>query len=125
MAARAVSSRAVSSISLAGIIRSARCRIAGDGGAAPGAPALAPALLLVSPELVLDRVDEGLPRSLDDVVGDAHRAPRLVPVARGDEHARLGPGALGLVEDAHLVVEEGHLLEVRVEVLEGLAQRVV
>src|SRR5215467_6549370 len=104
MAARAVSSRAVSSISLAGIF-TARAY-----SAAP--------LLLVAAELVLDRVDEGVPRGLDDVVGDAHRAPRLVSVARGHEHARLGAGALGLVEDANLVVEQRHLAEVRVEVLE-------
>src|SRR5256885_10576852 len=34
---------------------------------------------------------------------------------RSDEHARLGRGALGLVEDAHFVVEEPHRPEVRVE----------
>ena len=69
------------------------------------------ALALVAPQLVLDRVDQRLPRRLDDVVGDADRAPGLVAVARGDQHARFGAGALGLVQDADLVVEERHLLQ--------------
>src|SRR5256885_17236930 len=51
--------------------------------------------------------------------------PRLLAVARGDQHAGLCRGALGLVEDAHLVVEQPHRLEARVELLERLAERVV
>src|SRR5215831_4743751 len=122
MAARAISSRAVSSISLAGI-----------GGTCPSAgipltPALSPegrgretsalVLALVAAELVLDGVDQGLPGRFDDVVGHAHRAPRLVAVAGGDEHAGPGSGALALVEDANLVVEQAHLAQARIEVLE-------
>src|SRR5215470_11512292 len=125
MAARAVSSRAVSSISLAGIMLvSQLCAVPGLARGpprrAPGAW-LPPALALVPAELVLDRVHERLPRGLDDVVRHAHRPPRLVAVARGDEHARPRRRAFGLVEDAHLVVEERHLAQVRVELLEGLA----
>src|SRR5512143_3794636 len=113
MAARAVSSRAVSSISLAGIVIAVGKR--GPGSPArPGATGLSPPLLLVPTELVLDGVDEGVPRRLDDVVGDAHRPPRFVAVPRGHEHASLRPGARGLGEDAHLVVEQRHLAEVRV-----------
>src|SRR5256885_11308640 len=37
--------------------------------------------------------------------------PRLLAVARGDQHAGLCRGALGLVEDAHLVVEQPHRLD--------------
>src|ERR1700675_4461763 len=107
MAARAISSRAVSSISLAAIT------------------VLPASLLLVPPQLVFDGVHERVPRGLDDVVGDSHRPPRLVAVAGGDEDARLGAGTLGLVEDAHLVVQERHFLEARVKVLEGLPERVV
>src|SRR6266481_5827584 len=107
MAARPISSRAVSSISLAAIT------------------ALPASLLLVPPQLVLDGVYEGVPRGLDDVVGDAHRPPRLVAVARGDEHAGLGSRAFALVEDAHLVVEQADFAEVRIELLEGLPQRMV
>src|SRR5436309_5774272 len=109
MAARAISSRAVSSTSLAGIT----------------SLALPAASLLVSPQLVLDGVHQGLPGGLDDVVGDAHCPPRLVPVAGGDQHACLGAGPLGLVEDAHLVVEKRHLLEVGIEFLERLPERVI
>src|SRR5262245_940994 len=107
MAARAVSSRAVSSISLVGIA----AELAAMG---PGPPRLrrsAPAAPLVAPELVLHGVDQRLPGRLDDVVGHAHRAPRLVAVPGGDEHAGARRGALALVQDAHLVVEQRHLAE--------------
>src|SRR5713101_7293723 len=107
IAARAISSRAVSSISLAGIRK------------------LPFAFTLVAAELVLDGIDERLPGSFDDVVGHPDGAPRLVPVAGRDEHAGLGCRPLRLVEDAHLVVQQAHLAEVRVELLEGLAERVV
>src|SRR5438093_3457743 len=83
------------------------------------------ALALVATELVLDGVHEGLPGGLDDIVGHPHRAPRLVAIAGGDEHAGLGRRALALVENADLVVEEAHLAQVRVEVLEGLAEGMV
>src|SRR3990172_10232407 len=109
MAARAISSRAASSISLAGM-----------GGTGPLPLPLSPKgergsvalpFALVAAELVLDRVHQGLPGGLDDVVGDPDRAPGLVAVAGGDEHARLGRRALRLVEDAHLVVEQGHFAQ--------------
>src|SRR5215471_19050059 len=125
MAARAINSRAVSSMSLAGIIGLAR------SGATPGntlaarrrgSAASGPVVLA---QLVFDRVHEGLPRGLDDVVGDADRPPRLVAVARRDEHARLGAGALGLVQDSNLVVEERHLGQARVEVGERLSKGVI
>src|SRR5713226_2030765 len=83
------------------------------------------ALSLVAAKLVLNGIDEGLPGGLDDVVGYAHRAPRLVAIARGDEHARLGPRAFALVEDAHLVVEQAHFSKIRVELLEGFPERMV
>src|SRR5262249_32920710 len=86
---------------------------------------LAPALPVVSTQLVLDGIDQSLPGCFDDVVGHAHGAPGLVAVARGDEDARLRAGALRLVEDAHLVVQERHLLEARVEALERLAERMI
>src|SRR5262249_47622697 len=80
---------------------------------------------LVAAELVLDGVDQRLPGGLDDVVGHAHRAPRVAAIAGGDEHARTGRGALALVEDTALVVEQAHLAEARIEVLEGLAEGVI
>src|SRR5215472_7541569 len=86
---------------------------------------LALVLALVAAELVLDGVDQRLPGGLDDVVGHPYRTPRVVAVAGGDEHARTGGGALALVEDADFVVEQAHLPEARIEVLECLAEGVV
>src|SRR5215470_8313332 len=104
-------------------------------GTTPPHPALSPSgererpsalvLTLVATKLVLDGVDQGLPGCFDDVVGHAHRAPRLVAVAGGDQHAGPGCGALALVEDAHLVVEQAHLAQARIEVLERLSEGVV
>src|SRR5258705_10969142 len=91
----------------------------------PAPPALPLTLLFVPPQLVLHRVHERLPGGLDDVVRDPDGPPRLVAVTRGDEDTGLGPGGLRLVEDAHLVVEQRHLAQVRVEVLEGLAEGVI
>src|SRR5215467_134288 len=107
IAARAISSRAVSSISLAGIRE------------------LPFAFALVATELVLDRINERLPGGFDDIVGHPDRAPRLVSVAGRDQHAGLGRRPLRLVEDADLVVQQPHLAEIRVELLERLAERVV
>src|SRR5207302_9584930 len=83
-----------------------------------------PALALVTPKLVFDRVHERA-RRLDDVVGDTHRAPGLLAVARGDEDARLGSRPLRLVEDPDPVVDQADRLEGRVELVERLAQGVV
>src|SRR6185503_11039675 len=93
----------------------------------PGAPAgrFSGSGRLVAAQLVLNRVHQGLPGGLDDVVGDADRAPGLVAVARGDEHPCLGRGAFGLLEDAHLVVEELHAAEVWIELFQRLAESVV
>src|SRR5207245_10425578 len=79
----------------------------------------------VAAQLVLDRVDERLPRGLDDVVGDADGAPGLVAIARRDEHASLGGRALRLVQDSHRVVEELHGPWARRELLQSLTKRVV
>src|SRR5512138_541487 len=87
------------------------------GPSGPGRP--------VPAELVFDRVDEGLPRGFDDVVGHADGTPGLVAVTRGDQDARLRGRALRLVEDADLVVQKLHGLEVRIELFERLAERVV
>src|SRR5215468_10233055 len=94
-------------------------------GTLPGSERLPEAAALVAPELVLDRVDQRLPGGFDDVASDPDRPPGLLAVRRGDQDARLGRGAAGLVEDSHLVVDEVHLLEVRIEFLERLAERVV
>src|SRR5439155_6788005 len=94
----------------------------GTRGAKPPSEILAQPAPLVAAELVLDGIDQRLPGGVDDVGGDADRAPGLLAVPGGDEDARLGRGPLGLVEDPHLVVKERHLPEVRVELLEGLPE---
>src|SRR5437867_4770509 len=92
---------------------------------ASGAKQDVSAAAIVPAKLVLDRVDQRLPRRLDDVVRDADGAPRLLAVPGGDQDARLRRRALRLVEDAHLVVEQAHRLEAGIELLEGLPQGVV
>ena len=70
----------------------------------------------------LDRVDQGFPARLDDVLADADAASSLPrrsrPAGRGD-----GAGTFGLVEDAHLVVDQLDVGEVRVLAHDRLAQR--
>src|SRR5713226_7032268 len=125
IAARAMSSHAVSSISLAGITA-----IFPSPYPLPPHPTLSPSgerikvrgtgrawvlpfpLPFVSTKLVLDGIHQRLPGGLDDIVGHAHRAPRLIAVTRGDEHAGLGRGPFRLVQDAHLVVQQCHLFEI-------------
>src|SRR5579864_9847756 len=74
--------------------RRVACPVSGvsNKGALPAVPASPPlplTLLFIAPQLVLHRIDERLPRSLDDVVGDAHGAPRVISIARRDQD----PGA--------------------------------
>src|SRR5438552_3300888 len=95
---------------------------AGRGVRSPAAAVGSPALLV---ELVVHAVDQGLPARLDHVVRHAHRPPALVLVARLDEHAHHGLGALAVAEHAHLVVVEAHLFDLRVELAECLAKRAV
>src|SRR5216117_3015871 len=95
---------------------------AGHGLRGPAAAVSSPALLV---ELVVHAVDQGLPARLDHVVRHAHRPPALVLVARLDEHAHHRLGALLVAEHAHLVVVEPDVLDLGVELAEGLAQRAV
>ena len=64
-----------------------------------------------SEQAELDRVEQGLPRGLDDVLVHADRGPGRVAVGGVDQHPRDRAGALVRVEDAHLVVGEVHALE--------------
>src|SRR5947208_5867004 len=88
----------------------------------PAAAVASPALLV---ELVVHAVDQGLPARLDHVVRHAHRPPALVLVARLDEYAHHRLGPLLVAEHAHLVVVEPDVLDLGVELAEGLAQRAV
>jgi hypothetical protein len=80
-------------------------------------------LLLARLHRVLDRVDQRVPRRGDDVLVHADRAPQLLAVGRVEQHARHRAGALGLVEDADLVVDELDVGEVRVDLGDRRAQR--
>ena len=72
---------------------------------------------------VLQRVHERLPRRGDDVLVDADRAPHVLAVGGVDEHARDRAGAVALVEDADLVVDELDVAQVRVDLGDRVAQR--
>src|SRR5215211_1162472 len=74
-------------------------------------------------ECVLERVDKGLPRGLDDVLRDSDRAPFALTVGGVEEDAGNGAGAVVLVEDAHLVVGELDVGEVRVAIENRPAKR--
>src|SRR5438445_172153 len=74
---------------------------------------------------VLERVDERIPRGRDEVLRDADRAPHLVSVRGVDEHACDRVGALGLVEDPDLEVDQLDVAKMRVDLADRVAQRVV
>src|SRR5690606_33801059 len=71
------------------------------------------------------RVDERLEGRLDHVRADTHGDPRALAVGRLDQDARDGVGAVALVEDADAEVDQVELGDVRVDLLDGQAQRVV
>ena len=73
----------------------------------------------------LERVDQGVPARLDDVLRDADRAPRVDAVAGVEQHAGDRSGALPLVEDPDLVVDELDVPEVRVDVADRRPERAV
>src|SRR4051812_22760581 len=70
----------------------------------------------------LERVDERLPRRRDHVLVDADRAPHVLAVGGVDEHAGHRSGAVALVEDADLVVDELDVAQVRVDLGDRGAQ---
>src|SRR6202050_2057809 len=74
---------------------------------------------------VLDRVHQRVPGGCDHVLGHSDRAPYVVPVGSIDQHARDRCGALALIEDAHLEVDQLDVAQVRMDLTDGLAQRVV
>src|SRR3954452_5642432 len=70
----------------------------------------------------LERVHEGVPAGLDDVLADADGAPGVRAVRGVEQHARHGARRLLLVEDADLVVDELDVGEVRIGLRDGRAQ---
>src|SRR3954452_17775688 len=70
----------------------------------------------------LERVDERVPARLDHVLRHADRAPGVDAVGRVEQHARHGAGALLLVEDAHLEVDELDVAQVRVALADRASQ---
>ena len=77
---------------------------------------------LIGLEGVLQRVDEGLPGGLDDVLRDADRPPLPLAVGGVEQDAGDGAGAVALVEDPDLVVGQLDVGEVRVAVDDRAAQ---
>src|SRR4051794_21785466 len=84
-------------------------------------------LRLRSPRLegVLERFHEGLPGGFDDVLRDADRPPLALAVRGVEQNSGDGVGAVALVEDAHLVVRQLDLGQVRVAVGDRRAQGAV
>src|SRR5690242_15814313 len=74
---------------------------------------------------VLERVDERLPGGLDDVLRHADRAPHLIAVGSIEQHPGNRAGALGLVEDAHLEVDQVDVAQVWMDLYERLPERTV
>ncbi len=72
---------------------------------------------------VLERVHQRIPGGGDHVLGDPDRAPHLLPVGGVDQHPRDGAGALRLIEDPHLEVDELDVPQMRVDLADRLAQR--
>ena len=70
-------------------------------------------------------VDQRPPRRLDDVGADADRDPGRGAVAGLDQDPGDRVGAVALVEDPHLVVDQLELRDLRERLADRLAQRLV
>src|SRR5205085_8244977 len=77
------------------------------------------------PHPVLERVDERLPGSLYDVLRHADRAPHLIAVGGIEQHPGDRAGALGLVEDAHLEVDQVDVAQAGIYLDQRVAERAV
>ena len=73
----------------------------------------------------VEPVDQRAPRRLDHVVADADGDPRRLAVAGLDQHPGDRVGAVALVEDAHLVVDELELRDLGERLADRGAQRLV
>src|SRR3954452_10403740 len=71
----------------------------------------------------LERVHEGVPARLDDVLADADRAPGVRAVGGVEEHPGHRRGGLLLIEDADLVVDELDVGEVGIGLRDGRTER--
>src|SRR4029450_1409817 len=73
-------------------------------------------------------VAERLPGGLDDVLSDADRCPGIEPVCGLDQHAYGRIGAVTLIENSYLVVDQLEFLYAGIggkqRVAEGLGKRV-
>src|SRR5690606_1016032 len=79
----------------------------------------------VPAQAVGEGVDQGAPGRLDDVVAHADGDPAGLAVAGLDQHPGDRVGAVALVEDAHLVVDQLELGDRRPRLLDRLPQRLV
>src|SRR5271154_1476890 len=72
---------------------------------------------------VLQRIDERIPGGGDHVLGDPDRAPHLLAVGGIDQDAGDRAGALRLIEDAHLEVDQLDVAQMRVDLTDRVTQR--
>ena len=76
-------------------------------------------------EAVEVRLAERLPRGLDDVLADTNGRPSAEAVGGLDEHAYRRIGAMTLVEDSHLVIDELEFLDCRIRPEQRVAYGVI
>src|SRR5271169_3054669 len=74
---------------------------------------------------ILQRVNQCVPRSSDHVLRDPDRSPNLLPVGGVQQHPRNGPGALRLIEDPHLEVDEVDVAQMGMNLPDRVAQGLV
>src|SRR5947209_9108850 len=111
------SGRASSGRRLKATLRSAGSR-SGRGGSTPSSP-------LDPGHPVLERVDQRLPRGLDDVLRDADRAPDFLAIGGVEEHACDRAGPFRLVQDPHLEVDQIDVAQPRVRLRQRLPERAI
>ena len=73
-------------------------------------------------QLVFDAVNECLPGSFNDVLGDADRAPDRAFVPRFDYYPHACGGARPGIYYADLIIDQMDILDTRVEILQRLSQ---
>ena len=76
-------------------------------------------------EEVFDRVDQGAPAGLNDVVADTDGSPLFLTVAAEKQDASFGSCAHVAVDDADFVVLEFHFIDLRIGGAQGFAQSAI
>ena len=76
-------------------------------------------------KLILETVAKSDPAGLDDVLVHADSPPEFLAVATLDNNAGRRRGSRVGIQNANLIVDELHFVKLRVDRLQGFAQRIV